>query len=157
MKITLSYQLTYGEPKEIELSPEDYYDPIRDNESYWNDAIEKCNFLHEYLSDPPDRIRWIVARIVDDDHVRLRRAQYLNGDKVMMEHTINEYKEEELILSALLASGEWHTIRVVKPQDQLWSVTVNSLDMDEPLDGRFSSIDLCKNWMFDERKAFCRI
>ena len=158
MEIRLMYQLADdGEPRELAIAPEDYFDPIENNDSYWDDAVERCLFLHDYLDTDPARLRWIVARLSDSGRVRLRRALYLDGCDVTMEHLVEEDGDEEIILGTLLPDGDWHIVRVRRPRDGAWTVTMNSLAGDEPVNGKYPSRDLCKNWSFEELIAFSTI
>lgn len=158
MRITLSYQLDDGgAPRRMELDPAEYLDPLEAGESAWEDGVERHLLLHEYVGVEPAQVRWVVAEVTDAGRTRIRRAQYLDGDSVLMEHSIDEDRGEEIVLSTRLPGGEWHTIRVAKPGDATWAVTVNNLTPDAP-EGDASPIhDMCPNWTFAEREGFSRV
>ena len=158
MEVSLTYQLhDHGEPQKLELSPADFFDPLEAGESFWDDAVERHLLLHEYLGVEPARVKWMVARVSDGGRTRLTRAQYLDGDNVLMQHTVDEHQGEEIILSTRLPTGESHTIRVLKPGDASWSVTANMLIHDASVDDQPSITDLCRGWTFEERKTFCQV
>lgn len=158
MKITFTYQLVGScEQHRLEIDPHDYFDPIEDDENYWDHGINKKLFLHEYLDINPGQIKWIVARLSKGNQTRIRRAQYLDGERVTMEHIINENREERIILGALVDSKRGHNIHLLKKHGRAWSVVYNSLDSDEVIDGKFESTDLCKQWTYEELEDFGKI
>ena len=157
MNIRLTYETLDGARHTVALSPDDYFDPLEPGEGYWHDGVERCDQLHDYLEVPAVRLRWLVARISEGGQVRQRRAQYLSGDAVMMEHTIDEQGEEEIILSVCLPSGDWHITRVFKPGEQSWSVVNSSLIQDETDGAGALSADLCSDWTYQQRLAFCSV
>jgi hypothetical protein len=159
MNILVEYQLVgCSRRHRLKISPQDYFDPIEEGQNYWDHGIEKKIFLHEYLKVDPDQIKWIVAHESKGSQKRIRRAQYLDGDNVTMEHIVDENKEEQINLGARLPdSEEWHVIRMVKRPGKAWSVIFNEIGSDIPIDGEFESTDLCKQWTYEELEEFGEI
>jgi len=159
MNISIEYLLIgCSKRRRLNISPQDYFDPIEEGENYWDHGFEKNLFLHEYLNVDPDQIKWIVECQSKGSQKRIRRAQYLDGDCVTMEHIVDENKEEQINLGAFLVdSEEWHVIRLLKKPGKAWSVVLNILGSDVPIDGEFESTDLCKQWTYEELEEFGEI
>lgn len=138
----------------FELSPNEYFDPLEENESYWDHGIEKYPFSHEYLSIPPEKLKWLIVTVSENDLNKVYRCQFLDGDKNMMQHTVDEYNNEEIILSVKIAWGKWHTTRLIKPAGESWAVYVDTIDSDDKINEKYYSYKLIKNWDFEELKAF---
>jgi hypothetical protein len=154
MKITIKYQLLSSSKSIIRtLSKEEYYDPIEENEDYWHHGIPRFVFLHEYLNINSNRIKWIMLIIKYGKHTRTRISQYLSGDKVLMEHTVDENLDEEIILSTELNKKQWHIIRVLKPKGKKWTTTLNNIVIDKT--GKI--IDYCKNWKYKQLIQFSNL
>lgn len=158
MKITISYQVEgEKEPRIKHLDPVDYYDPIDPKENYWDDGVDKFVFPHEYVETPVSELKWLTVRVTNGNKTRFSRCQYIDGDNVMMHHTIDEDGGEEIIVSALLPDQSWHTTRILKPPSGSWAVYVDSIDSDVPVDGKYPSKNLCEKRSFEELKGFSGI
>jgi len=158
MRVLLTFQL-HGEdePHELEMSSTDYFDPPEEGELVLEDAVERHVFLHDYLGVESERVKWIVARAWAGGRSTLRRAQYLDGDRSIMEHIVDVNGDEEIILSTRLPSRDWHTTRLLKPRDASWSVSVNALSADGPTRDQPAALDFCGRWEFEDRQSFSRV
>ncbi len=62
MLIVITYQTSNNqEPFVIEMAPEEYFDPLGEGESFWNDGIEKYVFPHEYVDVPVEDLKWLTV------------------------------------------------------------------------------------------------
>ncbi len=43
------------------MAPEEYFDPLGEGESFWNDGIEKYVFPHEYVDVPVEDLKWLTV------------------------------------------------------------------------------------------------
>lgn len=160
MDITITYCLVgETESRELKLTPEQYYDPLEQGENYWDDGIERCAFPHGYLDLEPEAMKWVYARVSNGDRCRLSRVQFLNGEKVIIQHEVRENEEEEIILSTLLPNGEYHCARILKPQGGSWTVVRLALDRDDVdiNSGNMGSTNLIVGRRFEELKLFSKI
>ena len=158
MKITFTYQVEgEKEPRIMYIDPVDYYDPIDHRENYWDDGIEKFVFPHEYVKTPVAQLKWLTVLIAMKNKARVSRCQYIDGEKTMMHHTIDEDGEEEIIVSTQLPDQSWHTTRILKPPTKSWAVYVDSIDSDIQVDDKYPSNNLCKRWSFKDLKGFSNI
>lgn len=154
MKIQLTYQLAAGgDPIRSDVTPEEFFDPLDHGETYWDNGVQRYVFLHEHLGIEPEKLKWVVARLTAGEGIRIQRAQYLDGDNVTLQHTVDEDQEEELIVSTALPDDQWNVVRLLKSPGDTWKMTLNDLVRD-PAEGMPSGSDLCKGWTFEERKAF---
>jgi len=158
MKISIEY-LTVGDKskKSIQLSPEEFFDALDAGENYWEDGVEKYIFPHEHLSIPVPTLKWIEVTKRQGNLVRTYRCQYLDGDKSMTQHTVSENGDEEIITSSLIAENTYHTTRLIKSSDGVWSTYVDSIDSDVEVGGKYDSKNLIKSWLFDELKEFSNV
>lgn len=158
IKIKISY-VTFqnSEVKDIYLKPEEYFDSLEEGENYWDDGIDKFIFPHEYLNISVSSLKWLTIIVSKGKEKRISRCQYLDGDNVTMNHSVDENGEEEIILSAKISEQSYHTTRILKPKSKSWAVYVDSIDSDVQIEGKYNSINLCKNWSFEELKSFSKI
>ncbi|MHC4117742.1 MAG: hypothetical protein ACYSWO_09575 [Planctomycetota bacterium] len=155
MNISVEYQLIgCSRQYRFNIAPEDYFDPIEKGENYWDHGVDKKFFLHEYLNIDPDQVKWIVACESRGTQRRIRRVQYLDGDRATMEHVVDEHGEERIILGAFVDCEESHIIHLLKKPGRAWSVVHNSLGSEAITDGEYESKDLCKQWTYEELEEF---
>ena len=155
MKITIRYML-HGEDSErtLSLQPEEYFDPLDDDESYLKDGCASRAFDHEYLDVPTKSLKYLISILEEGTKNHIVRAQYLDGDDVLMQHVKDFDESEELIVSKTEGSGMIHIARIKKPAGSNWSLVYNSLASDVFEDGKYATEDLIKNWSKDELERF---
>ena len=141
----------------VEMAPEEYFDPLGEGESFWNDGIEKYVFPHEYVNVPVEDLKWLTVCVSELGSRRVDRCQYLNGADVMMQHSIDENEDEELILSTKISDQDYHTTRIRKPSSKSWAVYYDRIDSDVMEGGKYATKELVTNWTSDEIKAFSEV
>jgi hypothetical protein len=118
------------------LTPQTYYDPLGDGETYERDAIPRFDHAYQYTSCSPDDLRWTLLEVETVDcgavHRIVIRTQFLDGLRSMMTHRADSDGHEEIIHSTEIDPGRWHIVRTTKPPLSLWSVTLNSVTDERP-------------------------
>jgi hypothetical protein len=57
MEIEIRYlKTTDAEPRFMELTPEEYFDPLEEDQTFEANGIPKFNFAEEYLDPNPDQL-----------------------------------------------------------------------------------------------------
>ena len=137
----------------LELSPEDYFDPLNPGETLSVRSVPRLLDTWEYTPHRPEELRWIVVEITDGESFWRVRTQLIDGMRVLMHHFQESDGSEEIIHSTELGPCCWHTIRTLKQAGQTWTVVLDSLTVERPVSFT-DSRDFCESWTLEELKEF---
>lgn len=154
MRIRIRYQRR-GEPTlyEMELTPDEYFDPLDPDEALSVDSLPRLMDTYEYTPHPADELVWTVVEITDGTEYWIVRTQLLDGMRALMHHRQASDGSEEIIHSTEVSPGCWHTVRTLKESGKQWAVVVNSLTVEKP--GRMEdSRGYCEWQTYEELKTF---
>lgn len=156
MEIRISYKLIdHPEIKSLLLTPEEYYDSLEANESFEDNGVPRFNNTHEYIGLAAKKLKWSIIKITCDKGISYLRSQYLDGDRSMMEHTIDYDGSEEIIHSNEIEKDKWHIIKTHKTLNSSWQVIMNALIDDNPNSGYVSKnyiVEINKEDLFEFSK-----
>ncbi len=154
MTIRIQY-LRSGEtaPRSIKLSPEEYFGPLEEGDTFSVDSVPRCQDAYEYTGQPADALRWTVVDVADNSEFRRMRTQLLDGTHSMMTHSLDSKGGEEIIHTTEICLGCWHTIRTLKEPGKAWTVVMSHLTPEGPAP-LLQDHQYCGSWSFDEMKSF---
>ncbi|MEM1221593.1 MAG: hypothetical protein AAGH40_02430 [Verrucomicrobiota bacterium] len=156
MKIEIEYlALDESTPVILELKPDDFYDPVALGENYWEHGIERLVFPYEHIQKEPSQLKWLILREQNEEMVRLHRIQFLDGEKSMMQHTVDEHGEEKIIYSCT-QGDESHIHRFIKPAKEMWTTTQNQRASDKKTGEGYKTENLTKNWSHSDLLSFAK-
>jgi hypothetical protein len=154
MHIRIRYQRRdEATPRVLELSPEEYFDPLGPGETLSVQSVPRLLDTYQYTPHRADELRWTVVEVTDGESFWRVRTQLLDGMRSLMHHSQDSDGCEEIIHATKLGARCWHTIRTLKQPGQSWAVVMNSLTVERPV-RLVKSRDLCKSWSFEELKSF---
>lgn len=155
MQIRIRYQVRQeAEPRELELSPEEYFDPPVPGESLnISSSVARLLDTFQYTPYSADELLWTVVEIRHGERFSRLRTQLLDGMRTLMHHSENPDGTEEIIHSTQLGPDTWHTVRTFKQPGQTWSVMLNKLVVERP-DESPEFRDYCEAWSTEELKGF---
>lgn len=130
MKIVISYKVNDDLEKQITLTPEEYFDPIDEDETYENDAIPKYNHAEEYLGISTNLLEWTELEISETEQSHCIRTQYFDEGKSWMSHRKDLDGYEEIIVMSQLNNVDTHISRVHKKANEHWQVNLVSVITD---------------------------
>jgi len=140
-------------PRVLELTPNEYFDPLDPGETLSVRSVEKHWNAHAYTPHTPDELRWTILEITEGSTFWRVRTQLLDGMRSLMHHSQEADGSEEIIHSTELGPGCWHSIRTLRLPGKAWAVVMNSLTVEQP--ARLSeSRDYLEGLSFDDRNAF---
>ncbi|OGU66979.1 MAG: hypothetical protein A2499_17485 [Stygiobacter sp. RIFOXYC12_FULL_38_8] len=156
MEIRISYKLKeHLEIKSLLLTPEEYFDPIEANESFEDNGVPRFNSTYEYIGLTAKELKWAIIKITCDKGISYLRSQYLDGDRSMMEHTIDYDGSEVIIHSNEIEKDKWHIIKIHKTLNSSWRVIMNVLIDDKPnseSDSKNYIVEMSKEDLFEFSK-----
>lgn len=127
MKIEIHYQtLTNPKSQIVELKPEEYFDPIEENETFEADGIPKFNFTEEYLDISVQDLQWTDILIQGTDHDHNLRTTYYKGGHSMW-HSKNTDGTEEMCIATQISESELNIVRMSKTLNSSWKIVFNIL------------------------------
>jgi len=154
VRICIRYQRRdESTPRVLELSPEEYFDPLDPGEELSVRSVPRLLEDYQYTPHEADELRWTVLEITDGAKYWRVRTLFMDGVRSFMQHTEESDGSEEIILQSELTSGCWHTTRTLKMPGKSWSVVMDSLDVEQPAQLNMSR-NFCESWAFDELKEF---
>jgi hypothetical protein len=130
MKIEIHYKVRDELEKHIVLSPEEYFDPIDEDETYENDAIPKYNHAEEYLGISTESLEWTLIKINETTQGQTIRKQYFDKGNSFMFHRKDSDGYEEIIISSQLNISNVHVARVHKDDNENWQVNYDGVITD---------------------------
>jgi hypothetical protein len=154
MDIRIRYQRRdEATPRVLELSPEEYFDPLDPGETLSVRSVPRLLDTYQYTPHPAEELRWTIVEITDGATFWRVRTQFLDGMRALMHHSQESDGSEEIIHQSELCSGCWHTIRTLKEAGKTWTVVMDSLTVERPvhLD---ESRDCCESWSFEDLQRF---
>ena len=131
--IKITYKMVKREtPDILELTPEDYFDPLPSTENYQEDGIPKYNHTWEYLDNiSPDELEWITEEISGTYEDRVIRTEFLeNGYDNWMTHRRDKSGYEEIIHNTEILPNIGHTVRIDRNSEGVWKVNTNIVHYD---------------------------
>jgi hypothetical protein len=154
MRIQIRYQLhDEPTPREFELSPEEYFDPLEPDEELSVRCVPRLNDTYLYTPYSADDICWTIVEITDGEEFWKVRTQLLDGMRSLMHHTEESDGSEEIISSTELYPGCWHILRTLKAPGRSWALVTNTLTVERP--GRLAKDqDFGGRVSYENRKAF---
>jgi hypothetical protein len=157
MEIKITYFLKKEqETRTINLSPEEYFDPLEPGETFEENGVPTYQYTFDYIGCSANELKWSIEKISSSKGTRILRSQYLDGDRSMMEHIIDPDGSEEIIHSNQIEKDKWHIIRTYKSSNGSWSVIRNGL-IDETSKAKQMSTEYEGDWSYEELKNFCEI
>lgn len=130
MKIRICYKTKDELEKSIDLTPEEYFDPIDEDETYENDAIPKYNHAEEYLEISTNLLEWTEIAVSETNQSHCIRTQYSDNGKSWMSHRKDLSGYEEIILSSQINSSNVHIARIHKDGNENWQVNYDGVITD---------------------------
>lgn len=134
MKIEIHYfKNSENEPGILELTPEEYFDPLdeEENENFEDHGCAKFNHAEEYLYLNAADLKWTDIRIHGTKNDYNIRTEYYKGL-----HSMWYRKEadgsEEICLITQISESETHIARIYKTIETDWRVVMNALAEDLP-------------------------
>jgi hypothetical protein len=157
MEIRIRYQRRdEATQRVLELSPEDYFDPLNPGETLSVRSVPRLLDTYQYTPHRADELLWTVVEITDGKSFWRVRTQLIDGMRSLMHHSQRSDGSEEIIHSTELGPFCWHTIRTLKQAGQAWAVVMNSLTVERPVSFA-DSRNFCDPWTFEELKAFGKV
>jgi hypothetical protein len=154
MNIRIHYQRRdEANPRLLELSPEDYFDPLNPGETLSVRSVPRLLHTYQYTPCRADELRWTVVEITDGESFWRVRTQLIDGIRTLMHHSEQADGSEEIIHSTELGPLCSHTIRTLKQPGKTWAVVMNCITVEQPTH-LVESRDFCESWSFEELKAF---
>lgn len=157
MKIHIEF-LRHDEtlPRVLELSPEEYFDPLDEGEELSVNSVPKHLEEFTYTGFGAEDLRWAVLDISDGTVFKRIRSQFLDGLKSLMTHSLDSEGREEIIHQTEISPYCWHTVRTLREPGNSWAVVMNNIIKDHP-DQPYENLNFCGEWTFDQMKAFGNI
>jgi hypothetical protein len=140
-------------PRVLELSPEDYFDPLNPGETLSVKSVPRLLDTYQYTTHRAEELCWTVVDISDGESFWRVRTQLIDGMHALMHHTQQSDGSEEIIHATKLGPFCWHTFRTLKQPGKTWAIVLNSLSIDRPTSFT-ESRDFCEWCSLEERKAF---
>jgi hypothetical protein len=154
MKILIEYlQRDEATPRVLELSPEEYFDPLDEGEELSISSIPKYCSVFVYTGLAACDLLWTVLEISDGTAFWRVRTQFLDGLKSQMTHSVDSDGTEEIIHQTEISPQCWHTIRTLREPGNSWALVMNNVTNDQqgqPVE----NLNFCGDWSFDQMKAF---
>jgi hypothetical protein len=154
VRILIRYLLR-GEsvPRVLELSPQEYFDPLNDGEILSVGSVPKHQDAFEYTGCRAHELYWTALEIREGETFWRVRTQFLDGLRSLMTHSSQSDGTEEVIHQTEIGPRCWHTIRTLREPGRAWAVVANNLTVETPAQ-LADSRDYCGTWSFDQLKAF---
>lgn len=150
--IRICYQLrSEDEPRWIELTAEEYFDPLQTGESHAADGIPRFHHAYEYTPHSADELKWTVLENGPIDGSVIR-TQFLDGRRSLMTHRIDADGHEELIHSAVVGEGGLLVVRTCRRPGESWAVTSSNYSVNDSI-----GVSLHRGWSFADMQAFGKI
>ena len=150
--IRITYQLRSETTlRSLELTPEEYYHPLEQNETYERGAIPRFHHAYQYTKHSADDLRWTVLEggpIAGS----VIRTQFLDGRRSMTTHRTDANGYEEIIHSTAVGEGRLLIVRTVKKPGQAWAVVSSGCLVN---DATWEGIKV--GWSREEMQAFGKI
>ena len=154
MEIRIHYQRRdEATPRVLELSPEDYFDPLNPGETLSVRSVPRLLDAYQYTSHRAEELCWTVLEITNGVEFWRVRTQLLDGKRSLMHHLQVSDGSEEIIHSTELGPQCWHTTRTLKEPGRTWAVVLNTLTVERPVSFTESRY-FCESSSFEELKAF---
>jgi hypothetical protein len=154
MQVRIRYQRRdEATPREIDLSPDEYFDPLDPGETLSVRSVPRLLDTHEYTPHSADQLAWTVVEIADGVEFWRVRTQLLDGMRSLMHHTHDSDGSEEIIHQTEISPACWHTVRILKQSGKLWAVVMDSLTVERP-GALTADKDFADRQPFEERKTF---
>ncbi|SRR5712691_9344365 len=154
MRIQIRYQhRDRSSPEVINLSPDEYFDPIDEGDVLTVESVAKFEDAYRYTPFSPTELKWTVLEITDGTKFWKIRTQFLDGMRSLMLHSQSSDGGEEIIHSIEISAGCVQTIRTLKEPGKQWSVVMNHLDVETPVTLEAEQ-NFLGTWSWEERNAF---
>jgi len=132
MKISIEYlEKESLQSSEVCLGPEEYFDPIEDDEKYESDAIPKYDHACDYLDISKNRLIWTKLNVCGTSEDKKIITHYFNDGEVCMIHRKDVDGYEEIIHSTQVDEKTCHIIRTHKDGNKGWKVNYNAVIYDQ--------------------------
>jgi hypothetical protein len=127
MHITLRFQKVDSQaPQELELSADQYFDPLEAGESFEKDGVPKFSNDWHYLRLEPSELLWSQLEVRGESHTKKYATQYSAGGQSVLVHRKDSDGWEEIIASTRLSPYQVHILRVHRDSDA-WVQNTNVL------------------------------
>src|SRR5687768_13616656 len=100
MKIRITYKVKNESEKHLNFTPEEYFDPLDDDETFDKNGIPKFDHAEEYLEIPIEKLEWTEIEVNKKNNGRCIRTQYFDEGKSQMIHVKDLADYEEIIVSS---------------------------------------------------------
>jgi hypothetical protein len=150
--IRIIYQLRCeSRPRSIELSPDDYFDPLDPGENYEANGIPRWDHAYQYTGHTADEVKWTVLEN-GPKKGSIVRTQFLDGRRSMMTHRADADGYEAIIHFTAIGEAGLLIVRTVKQPGQAWAVVMSNYSINHSI-GESKQV----GWSFEEMQAFCNI
>ncbi len=132
MKIIIRYKVKDESESYLDLTPEEYFDPLdeEDNDNFEDHGIAKFNHAEEYLEIPAERLEWAEIEIIETEIAHNIRKQFSKDGKSWMSHRKDLDGYEEIIVMSQLNDLEVNIVRIHKMNNENWQVNYNGIIKD---------------------------
>lgn len=136
MRVILTFKLADAERAETRVfSPEEYFDPIEDGETYEEDAIPRLGHSWEYLGVDPGRLAYIRVEHRDDrGGLILSQLEEFYGEGRVSVGTNDDFHRdgslasEDLVITTEIRPQAFHILRLYrKSPSRTWTLILNGL------------------------------
>lgn len=99
----------------VEVSFDDYFDPLAEGESYEKDGIPKHLEIRDYVEPDNNLIRRIKANIFGEIII-----QKFSDNGVLNQYTTYSDGSEIMVIQSDIGNGLVHSVKLTKQQNQEW-------------------------------------
>ena len=125
--ISIRYQLrSEVTARELQISPEMYFDPLGSHETYEKDGIPRFDHAKDYLEHPAIDLAWTDLRVSGAAPDFCVHTQFLPDGQSFLCHRQDEDGHEEIINCTQQDPATCHILRVHKNPGQGWNINYNA-------------------------------
>ncbi len=120
--------------REVTLSPEIYFEPLKEGQTFIEDGVERFNNAKDYLNISASELLWTHLTVLGTTDDREIRTQFLPDGESFLCHRKSPNGYEEFVNLTKFEDGVFHLLRIHKDFAHTWVVNYNGIIKDM-LDG----------------------
>jgi hypothetical protein len=115
----------------MRLTPQEYFEPVEEWESFENEAIPRYSLENEYLQVSIEQLMWTKLSISGTSEDKVIITNYHNNGDTLMIHRKDISGYEEIIHRTRIEKNETYIIRTHKEHEKdYWKVSTNNVIYD---------------------------
>lgn len=119
--IEIVYKLRSEEaPRNVTLTPEEYYDPPEEGETLDEVAVERFAHAVDYLDVPRSEVEWTRISVSFGTRRSTAVSRYYANGRVWMWHRRDADDGEELFIETRVEPDRYHLARFHRDEDGEW-------------------------------------